>query len=192
MQTAPVSAVLVTHQNEEGLRSMIGNLIYQTVKPWEIIVVHSDYSMDRIELLRHDFKGYPMVWFRDRNRDDWGHEKRAIGLELATGEWCGFFNDDDSYEIDYIEQMMNSAAETNADVVYCAWSGNSECDFSLGSSTSGNFLFKTEIGRQVGYKRREYEADGYFINSLNESGARVTRVDRVLYHHNIQNGVQHG
>ena len=114
---------------------------------------------------------------------DWGHDKRAIGLSEACSDYVGFFNDDDSYVIDYIERMMQEA-EAGADVVYCAWSGFADCGFHMGSSTSGNFIVQTPLGQGVGWTSREYVADGEFINRLAQVAGWIVRVDDVLYFHN--------
>jgi hypothetical protein len=159
---------------------MLGNLIYQTSPPDEIIVMVSE--PEDLSQLREDF---PYVPFCIRpNMGDWGHDKRAKGLELAVGSWVGFFNDDDSYERTYLEKML--AATDGADAVYCNWNRGPKAEFKLGSSTSGNYIVRTEFARQVGYGSRVYEADGLFINALMEAGARINKVEELLYFHNVQ------
>lgn len=158
---------------------MLGNLMYQTRPPDEIIVLVSDPG--DLEELKEDF---PLVTFHlEENRNDWGHEKRAKGLELANGEWVGFFNDDDSYSEQYLEKMLE---DPDADVVYCSWNTIPSCDFRLGSSTSGNYIVRTELARRVGYSDRHYEADGTFINALRSTARKIVRVSDLLYHHNFQ------
>ena len=135
--------------------------------------------------LREDF---PTVSFAVcDDRADWGHDKRAKGVEWATGDYLGFFNHDDEYELDYIEKMLRKAADTGADAVYCGWTGdfgNPWPSFGLGSSTSGNFIVRTELAQEVGYTERTYEADGHFINALaNRAENGIEFVNEVLYHH---------
>lgn len=147
--------------------------------PEEIICLASDTDLDPLK------KDFPDVLFcHQQNRNDWGHEKRAAGLDLAQGEWVGFFNDDDSYSPEYLSRMLDQTE--GADVVYCAWSTYPNCTFNYGSSTSGNFIVRSDFARGVGWTSRRYEADGDFIESLNEAGARVKRIDDVIYKHNQQ------
>jgi hypothetical protein len=124
--------------------------------------------------------------------EDWGHEKRSKGLKRATGDWLGWFNDDDSYANDYLEKML--AVSKDQDVVYCAWNKIPECVWGLGSSTSGNFIILREVAQSVGYSYRNYEADGWFIAEVirwkgrgtASNPLKITRVDEILYFHNEQ------
>jgi hypothetical protein len=172
-----LTAIVTSHANERGLRSILGNLLYQTCPPDEILAFCSD-TPDLLRL-REDF---PSVLFAGcENENDWGHAKRALGVVMAQGEWLGFFNDDDEYANDYIEKML--AAGGDNDVVYCAWNEQPLCHFHLGSSTSGNFIIRTELAQRVGYRHRAYEADGLFIEDVKNASARVARVDEILYTH---------
>lgn len=178
---ATFTAVVTSHARPHCLRRILGNLRYQTRPPDETIVLCSDTP--DVARLREEFED---VEFLERpNRDDWGHEKRAEGLERATGTWVGFFNDDDSYVRDYVERML-AATDPDVDAVYCGWSTYPDCDFRLGSSTSGNFIVRRSLAVTVGWTSRRYEADGDFIDALVDAGARTVKVPHVLYFHNRQ------
>lgn len=172
---------VVTAHNEDP-RFILGNLRYQTRKPDEVILLYSGDCGDMVRL-REDFPDLVVVDLENQN--DWGHAKRAFGLRIALEDAVGFFNADDSYDRTYIEKMM-AALEAGADAVYCSWNKHPECVFVLGSSTSGNFIVRTEVGRRAGYHDRHYEADGTFINRIAEIALRVDRVDDLIYHHNTQ------
>lgn len=173
------TAVVTAHAQDPS--KILGNLLYQTRKPDEIIVLWSDLDPVDVELLERDF---PYVWFGESvNQNDWGHSKREMGLILARAEVVGFFNADDSYDLTYVEKMM-AEIEAGADVAYCSWNTIPHCDFAPGSSTSGNFIVRTDIARRAEYRDRHYEADGTFIERVREI-ARVARVDDLLYFHNV-------
>ena len=173
------TAIVTAHAQDPS--KILGNLMYQTRKPDEIIVLYSD--VDGIEKLKEHFGS---VWFGNmENQNDWGHAKRAMGIYLAEGDAVGFFNADDSYDIHYVERMM-AEIEAGADVVYCAWNTIPGCLFARGSSTSGNFVVRTGLARAVGYADRHYEADGTFIDALQRHATHVHRVDDLLYFHNHQ------
>ena len=162
---------------------MLGNLMYQTRPPDETIVLVSGLSPALVAGLREHF---PAVSFHERpDLQDWGHAKRAEGLALARKDWVGFFNDDDSYAVDYLEKMLAAGTDL-VDAVFCAWNRIPGCHFGLGSSTSGNFIVRRELAQKVTYPTRRYEADGDFIEALNRAGARSVKVDEILYHHNHQ------
>ena len=169
-----LTAIVTTHNNPTGLARILENLHNQTVIPKEIIVLGSCT----------DFSQVPetILCVRDQNINDWGHNKRRLGILLASGEYIGFFNDDDSYTYDYIEKML--AASVGNDAVYCGWSTYSKPTFTLGSSTSGNFIVKTTLAKEIGYPWRVYESDGLFIQEINKRTNKIAFVDEVLYYHN--------
>jgi hypothetical protein len=177
------AAIVTSHANEPGLRNMLGQLRYQTRPPDETLVLFSGGPYDVIRLL----KDFPDAGLGERpDRSDWGHEKRAEGLELASSEWVGFFNDDDSYDASYLEKLMRHANDA-IDVVYCAWNGRTtNCRFALGQSTSGNYIVRTAVGREAGYTDRVYEADGTFIERVAKLARNIVYVPDVLYRHNEQ------
>lgn len=164
--------------------------MYQTRKPDQIAVLVSGTEVPVLAELREDFPG---VSFHVReDLSDWGHTKRSEGLWIATGDYLGFFNDDDSYSMDYVEKMLE--AVDGYDVAYCAWNKIPTCEFKTHNSTSGNYIVRTGLARAVGYPterdqsgRLRYDSDGGFITRLNDGGAQVApKVEEILYFHNEQ------
>jgi hypothetical protein len=174
------------------LAAMLGNLMYQTRPPDELIVLASDTP--ELEGLRKRFTpvladyGIRSRWYAEENLNDWGHAKRDRGILLANCEWVGFFNDDDSYDNGYIEKMV--AAGEQADIVYCDWTGIPDCKFRPGSSTSGNFIVRRHIAQSVGWNKRHYEADGAFIDGVKKKAGQIVKLPELLYRHNL--GVARG
>lgn len=179
------TAVVVSHANEAGLRAILGNLLYQTRKPDEVLV----YASETPGLLRvfEDFDGKfeTLAVFDEPNLEDWGHDKRAKGVWDASGDYLGFFNDDDDYANDYLDKMLAAAEQEQAEIVYCRWNGQ-DCALALGSSTSGNFIVSGALARNVGYRHRHYEADGQFLEDLKAWDPVVAKVEESLYTHNAR------
>jgi hypothetical protein len=159
---------------------MLGNLRYQTRPPDELRVYLSDTRPCEVARLREHFPDY--IFSVQPNQEDWGHEKRSIGITEIDSEYLGFFNDDDTYTIDYVAKMMEEA-EKGAEIVYCNWNKYPDCGFHLGNSTSGNFIVKSELARNVGWNYRVYTADGEFINGLRRSTDWITKIEEILYFH---------
>lgn len=176
-----VTAVVVTHANPVGAYRMVGNLLAQTRPPDEILVVATETRRETLDdLARYETVRCEMI----SEVGDWGHAKRAYGLELATGDWVCWCNDDDAYRDDYLEKML-VAATSAVDVVFCEWNENPGCDFAIYKSTAGNFIVRRDLAQRVGWSSREYEADGHFIEALKDAGAAAVKVDEKLYHHNV-------
>lgn len=175
---ASITVVVTAHANSDGLVRTLESLGNQTQKPDEIIALCSEIDLEGI------WQRFPWVrFYEEPNLNDWGHGKRAKGLDLATSDYIAWFNDDDSYDKEFIFQMMELAS-AGADVVYCGWSKIHRPSFALGQSTSGNYIARTSYARRAGYTDRHYEADGTFINRLAELGGKIEFVPKVLYFHN--------
>lgn len=167
------TALVITHNQPEGLAHILKQLSEQTRQPDQTVVLWSgdepEYQDGLTYMERPDF-------------NDWGHDKRAVGIELAVGDYLGFFNADDSYEPDYLEEML----DPDFDVSYCDWKEvAAPVEFKLESSNSGNFIIRTEVARRIGWTGRHYQADGEFIDAVSASGASIRHVPKVLYHHNV-------
>ena len=177
------TAIVTAHEDGSAMIRAIRSLLAQTRAPNEIIVLASDIGLSEAE------EAYPEVrFYKEPNLGDWGHDKRAKGLDLASSDYTGWFNHDDSYDKTYIEVMM-SEAEDGHDAVYCGWSKDSAPNFRPGSSTSGNYIVSTTLAREAGYTDRHYEADGTFIEKIASRSKSLKFVPKVLYFHNeVRNG----
>lgn len=113
--------------------------------------------------------------------EDYGHAKRAKGLQLARGDWVLFWNADDHYHPDALRLLVLGARESGADIVACDWVPKFAPRVRVpsprvGSITSGNFIARRELAQRVGYNHRHYEADGRFIEDLVAAGASFHRI----------------
>jgi hypothetical protein len=175
---ATFTAIVTAHADAAGMERTVRALLNQSRKPDEIIVLASDIDCSVAR------ERYPRIsFYEEPNLSDWGHDKRAKGLNLATSDYAGWFNHDDSYDPHYIAEMMWQA-ELGHDVVYCGWSKDSTPQFVHSSSTSGNYIAKVEVARKAGYTDRHYEADGTFINRIAAITNSIKFLPGTLYFHN--------
>lgn len=182
------TAVVTSHDYPEGLGWALEDLLYQSRLPDQTVILVSpvESTLDGWGEFALQLPALTIEFTPDM--DDWGHAKRARGLELATGDYVGWFNDDDRYDPSYVGLMMGAAEEDQADVVYCAWNAIPDCTFKGESSTSGNFIVRRELALRVGYPEppHRYATDADFIDSLAAKTNRIVRLDDVLYHHNAR------
>jgi len=187
MVTVTFTAIVVSCGDEAGLRSILGQLRYQTRPPDETIAVVSDTP--NVAQLREHF---PDVTFVEQEKaGDWGHQARATGLELATREWVGWFNSDDRYDPTYLEKMMG--ASDGVDAAFCDWNDRpGDAYFGLYGSTAGNFIVRRVVAVGVGWPTDMvsvsgmppgYANDGRFIDAVVASGATYRKVPEFLYLH---------
>lgn len=170
-----VSIIITAHKNAEQLENILDQAYSQTRKPDEVIVLASEIDIEHT-------RGSLVIL--SPNRNDWGHEKRAKGLEEVTSDYFTFWNADDEYEPTFLEELT----KYDEDLIYCNYHSHLmkrvvKPTLSVGSMTSGNYLMKTDIANKTGYNHRHYEADGKFIEEAMEHIASHRHVDKLLYYH---------
>lgn len=180
------SAIVVSHANPGGCRHILGALLYQTRQPDEVHLLVSDVNHGFLVRMREEFEPRFEIFkvHAEPNENDWGHAKRDKGLGLASGDYLGFFNDDDTYETTYLEKMLAAAERSSADAVFCDWNEIHPCSFAHSSSNSGNFIVRREVALEAGWTERCYDADGLFIERVREMPTIVVHVPEILYFHN--------
>ena len=177
---------ITTHDHPKLLHRVLGNFRYQTRRPDEILVyVSRSVDGPQYDLARFREEFPEARFWMTEDFQDWGHEKRAMGIDQASSDYIGFVADDDEYVPEYVEKMMALLeSEPNAEAVYCDWSLGVGVQFQFGSSTSGNFFVSVDKAREVGWNSREYAADGEFINAVRDASSCILKVPEDLYHHN--------
>ena len=178
MRHTRITCIITSHNREEDLRAMYKNLKEQTFTPYEVIPICSGYT------------GYlPVKGIEVEDKNDWGHEKRALGIKEARGLYMMFANDDDYYHPDFLEKLTAKAHESKADIIYCNFTSHNHGGKVVNSRpeecfiTSGNFIVRTSLAKRVGWNHRHYQADWEFINDCKKAGATFAKVDEVLYEH---------
>lgn len=171
-----ITAVVLSHGNDEAVDTMVKSLREQTKPPDEIILI--------VCCIEGGAQGVDIMLF-DKHREDWGHTKCAVGLQLATMDYVGFFSSDDGYEPTYLEKL----SKQNADIVACGFRSHLVGEVNtptphVGAITRGCFLVEREFAQKIGYNSRGYSADGQFIIDLVNAGASFAAVPEVLHYHN--------
>lgn len=200
---ATLTAVVTAHADATELERCLTGLALQARRADRIAVYASDIGGDVLGRLapaarRAGLASEGALIAATPDMQDWGHSKRAIGLAEATTSHVAFVNADDEYDPAYFDTLMWALVAHQADVAFCDWNESPAADFRMFSSTAGNFIVKTSLGREVGgwpTERLEqpgfepgYCNDGVFIERLKAAGARVVKAPRaphggVLYTH---------
>lgn len=109
-----VSVVLPTLGRYELLRPLLGQLVEQTVKPLEILVVDQNDSEQRDHGLYAAFAdaGVEVIWQEERGQ--WVSRNAAV--QRASGEWIAFIDDDSEIGPDFVEAHLEGLARYDADL----------------------------------------------------------------------------
>ncbi|MRS15084.1 glycosyltransferase [Enterobacteriaceae bacterium RIT691] len=119
---APKLSIIITSYNiEKYIGECLQNVIDQTIKDIEIIVV-DDGSTDKTtaiitEYAEKDSRIIPMLM--GENSPGGVATPANIGIDAAKGEYIGFADGDDLYESTMFEKLYLSAKINNADVAMC-------------------------------------------------------------------------
>lgn len=101
-----VSAVIPAFNSADRIVAAVRSVLDQTAPPSELIVV-DDGSTDSMEEAVRRF-GDRVRYVRQRNRGPAGARNR--GIELASGQWIAFLDDDDRWHPDRLEHGMRIVA----------------------------------------------------------------------------------
>lgn len=177
-----LTAIVTAHR--ESPHSILRCLAAQTVPPKQVLVGISEVPI----LVEVPSAPFSTVLVHSPDEKDFGYRKRNRLIDIAVGDFTGFFCHDDSYDGDYIEKMLDAADKTRADVVYCSWNDIPNCTFNACSSTLGNFIVRTSLLQEVGgFPEHENEGlrDAALIEKLRSVVSSIARVNVMLYYHNV-------
>ena len=115
-----ISVIVPIYNVESYIRQSLDSIINQTYKNLEIILVDDgspdncgkicdEYALkdNRIKVLHIKNSGLAVA--------------RNTGLDIATGEFIGFIDPDDFFELDMYETLYNAITKTNAGLAVCNW-----------------------------------------------------------------------
>lgn len=110
-----ISVIIPFNDSKEALRKVLQSLIYQTLKPTEIIVVNSTQSDDSEEVI-NEFK-----WSIDiiDHHEDYAYPGKArnIGVSIANNDWIAFLDVQTSPDSAWLENVHKMCTEHKYDCV---------------------------------------------------------------------------
>ena len=194
----PLISFIIPHYNDCAV--VIPSLYAQTYKNFEIILVHdgptegtqdaqiiNGYMYDpRLKL--HEIPG---------PNGDWGHEARAYGLEHIdhASELIVFGGSDNYYVPTFLEEMVKPFQNEKVQATICNCIHNirhyefiMECKIQYSLIDCGNFMTRTKNAQEVGWKKRDYNADWWYINEIQQKYCKgpesVKKINKILFVHN--------
>ena len=117
-----VSVIIPAYNCEKTLIQCLGNIVNQTLKDIEVILVNdasTDSTWDIILECEKQFPEIIMAINLEINRGAGG--ARNVGLMYATGKYIGFVDSDDIIATDMYEKLYDEAVMGNYDIVDCGY-----------------------------------------------------------------------
>jgi glycosyltransferase involved in cell wall biosynthesis len=108
-----ISVIVPVYNGEKYIDACINNLLQQTYKDIEIIVIDDGSTDNSCEAA----KKYPVTVFHQENKGS--SAARNAGIDLATGEYIHFMDVDDEINNEFYQNMLSSALTHKADATCC-------------------------------------------------------------------------
>lgn len=171
---AKVSIIVPIHNAGKYLCSTLESLIHQTLTDIEVILV-LDCPTDGSDSIAEKYatKDSRIVIIRNIENLHVGFS-RNVGLEIATGEYIGFCDHDDTITTDMFEKLYYKGKETNAEIVvsdYWIACGGKKWYRGIPQSISSTEFIQKQFSALVNFQsaqtnKRLFENNQYIWNHL--------------------------
>ncbi|EHL04613.1 glycosyltransferase, group 2 family protein [Desulfitobacterium hafniense DP7] len=185
-----ISVIMLTYNREKFVERAIKSILVQTFKDIEFIIVNNG-STDRSGMIADEYAQKDSrirVFHRERGNIGSG---RNMGLDMATGDYIAFVDDDDWAAPDFLEFLYKLATENIADVAICGAVDKAfdeklvmmpeEALIELMWRKHYNMAFPTKLfTRVLGEKIRFPEEDKY--DDISQMHRLLAHANRIAYH----------
>lgn len=114
-----VSVIIPVYNIEKYLRQCLESACTQTLAEIQVIAVDDGSTDGSAAICRELVEKYPGKLEYYHKENGGSASARNLGLEHARGEYIGFIDSDDWVEPDMYEKLYRTAAEHDADMVFC-------------------------------------------------------------------------
>ncbi|WP_396146785.1 glycosyltransferase family 2 protein [Flavobacterium sp.] len=111
-----ISIIIPVYNSEKYLEKCIKSLLDQTFTNCEFIFVN-DGSTDRSQIILEDFKKKDNRIVLINQKNQGVSTARNTGISIAKGKYIGFVDADDYVAVDFFNQLLESAIQTNSQIV---------------------------------------------------------------------------
>ena len=178
MNDIQVSVIVPIYNVESYLPTCLDSLLNQTLPHLEVLLVN-DGSTDRSAAIAREYEAKHPHRFRVLDKENAGPSAaRNYALPYARGEYITFVDSDDYVEADMYAQMLQTAQETDSDVVVCAYAevrNGSVTPLPLDADAYGHSV--TESPRIL---------DSAIIYNVLGTANKVTCVNHPFYHYTVK------
>ena len=118
-----VSIILpVYNAKEYQLSRSIGSVVSQTYTDIELIIIDDSSSLqETLDYLEKTDVSDDRIKVYNNEKNTGISCSRNRGIELAAGEYICFLDQDDYYQVDYIERLLQAVTGNNAEIAMCGY-----------------------------------------------------------------------
>ena len=187
------SIIIPAFNAEDRLDKVLGSIrMQENVTDYEIIVV-CDRCKDNTEKIAREKYG-AITYIADFGNDGLSRSK---GLDLATGDWVLFLDDDDWWLHEYVLDLIDKAlAACNYEVDllqfgfiwktkgYCGSRSNPNSDQQTLYTNVWTKCFRREFIGDIRFPNVHSISDSKFVNAIIQKNPRVRFLDHPMYYYN--------
>jgi glycosyltransferase involved in cell wall biosynthesis len=114
----PTVSVIIPNYNRADLIGItLDNILSQTLKPSEIIVVDDGSTDNSVEVIRSFGEKVTLICQENQGPG----AARNAGLKVASGDYIQFFDSDDLCSLNKFELQVKALENSGADIAYSPW-----------------------------------------------------------------------
>lgn len=200
-----ISVIIPVHNSTKTLERCIDSVLNQTYKDLEILCIENGSSDDswslieKYEALDCRINGHNLAHVSSVS------QARNKGLYEAKGEYITFLDSDDWIESDYLDTMLSSLTESNAELIATRWTEYPSmkiCGKSIGGNTNSKRkywnhalmnmvwgkLYKASIVKHLRFDEIKIGEDAIFILKTMMQCPRIQFLPTSGYYYSINEG----
>lgn len=111
-----VSVVMPVHNSELYLRKTLENVLGQTLKEIEVILVENGSTDNSLAIIEEFAKFDPRLTYVSIGKSNPGHA-RNVGIEMARGRYLQFLDSDDEFASNLLQEVYYRAYDMSSDIL---------------------------------------------------------------------------
>ena len=121
MNSIKVSIIVPIYNCEKYLKTSIGDILAQTYKNIELILVNDGSTDDSYNICKEIACQDSRVKIINKPKSEGAGPARNDGIDASCGEYVMFLDCDDRIEPNMVEKLLTAALENNCDVAICGY-----------------------------------------------------------------------
>lgn len=151
-----ISIVMPVFNAENYLKKSIESILCQTYPAWELILIDNGSEDHSLRICQEYAKKEERILLLHQHQNKGVSAARNLGVEKATGDYITFLDADDWVAEDYLETLVKTAKDTQADMLVCQFKKVYDADREAANEMSVEENEETEVPVNVVYEKGDY------------------------------------
>ena len=117
MNNVLVTIITVCYNSEKTIRKTIESVVNQTYKNIEYLFVDGGSKDNTLNIIKEYSKKYSFIKYISEP-DNGIYDAMNKGIKMSNGELIGIINSDDFYELDAVQNAVNSMVNKKYQIIY--------------------------------------------------------------------------